>query len=244
MSCRKTTDTMSMSSEAAAQHHEQNVETIVRAAAQVVPPPPALNPLLARGKLKKSNSSQNTNKKNKNKNKSTTAAGRTELIKDVYQAKQDELGVVSAGAGAAAVDPHEESEVLDLADQLLQQLGDQVDDDDGTSTEVGGSTRAVGTHTPSGAMSPAPSTTSSHASHGSSARERLHDLKEDIKGAFLPNRKADHQSSASPLMAGVSDGGEKKMGRQEARKVSSRVSERGRAYRLAGKVPRQTTASH
>ncbi|GAA5983500.1 hypothetical protein JCM10908_000310 [Rhodotorula pacifica] len=206
----------------AAQHHEQNVQTLVSAATKVVPPPPALNPLLARGKLKKTNSGGVNKKKNKNKQ----PADRTELIKDVYRAKQDELEVVSAGGA----DPAEEGDVLDLADQLLQQLGNQIEQDQSAETAEGGapiagssaSSLAVASSTGAALDSRAtsregaPSTTSSHAS-GHTARERLNDFKDGLKDAFLPNRRSDHGHSSGT--ASPAGSGEKKMGRQEARKL-------------------------
>ncbi|GAA5875302.1 hypothetical protein JCM3774_005773 [Rhodotorula dairenensis] len=220
----------------AAQQHDQNVDTLVSAATKVVPPPPALNPLLARGKLKKTNSGGVKKKSSKAKQSAT----RTELIKDVYQAKQGELAVVSQGGA----DPAEEGAVLNLADQLLQQLGNQLEEDEqraGTETAADGGATLARTsasfppgndaastaatvdsrRSTSGAMSPLPSTASSHASQGSgqTARERLHDFKDGLKDAFLPNRKSDQANAAgtaSPL-GGAS--GEKKIGRQEARKL-------------------------
>jgi OTU domain-containing protein 6 len=223
---------------APAQQHEQNVDTLVSAATKVVPPPPALNPLLARGKLKKTNSGGVGKKKN-SKGSKQPAPTRTELIKDVYQAKQGELEVVSAGGA----DPAEEGDVLDLADQLLQQLGDQIEEDQQQRTEgaappsasslnVAAPASSTGAAvdsrktTATGAMSPAPSTASSHVSHGSgqTARERLHDFKDGLKDAFMPNRKSDSASSSGTgsLLGGSGGNGEKKMGRQEARKVRLR----------------------
>ncbi|KWU46966.1 OTU-domain-containing protein [Rhodotorula sp. JG-1b] len=220
---------------APAQQHEQNVDTLVSAATKVVPPPPALNPLLARGKLRKTNSGGVGKKKN-SKNSKPPAPTRTELIKDVYQAKQGELEVVSAGGA----DPAEEGDVLDLADQLLQQLGDQIEEDQQQRTEGAAPPSASSLNaaaaasstgaavdsrktTSTGAMSPVPSTASSHASHGSgqTARERLHDFKDGLKDAFMPNRKSDSASSSgtNSLLGGSGGNGEKKMGRQEARKL-------------------------
>lgn len=228
---------------APAQQHEQNVDMLVSAATKVVPPPPALNPLLARGKLKKTNSGGVGKKKN-SKGSKQQPASRTELIKDVYQAKQGELEVVSAGGA----DPAEEGDVLDLADQLLQQLGDQIEEDqqrtEGAAPPSASSLTAAAPAstgaavdstktTSTGAMSPAPSMASSHASHGSgqTARERLHDFKDGLRDAFMPNRKSDSAGSngTGTLLGAGGGNGEKKMGRQEARKV-----------RLRTHVPEQT----
>ncbi|GAA6034086.1 hypothetical protein JCM8097_000687 [Rhodosporidiobolus ruineniae] len=177
---------MADSSATAAAHHAQNLRTLEDAVAVAgSPTPPAVNPLLARGKLKKKGSSNKTSTKSKSK-----------AVKEVYKAKQDELNVISSGGPDAA----EEGEVLDLADQLLEQLGGQLDDD--AAAEVATSTEANG-----GSKGTPLSPTSTQASStGGSARERLHDLKEDLKDAFLPNRNSDA-------------GGDRRPNRQQARKL-------------------------
>ncbi|GJN90676.1 hypothetical protein Rhopal_003688-T1 [Rhodotorula paludigena] len=184
---------MADSSATAAAHHARNTATMVEAAAATSPKVPALNPLLARGKLKKANKGSSSGSKSKNK-----------LVKEVYKAKQDELQVVSAGGP----DPVEEGEVLDLADQLLEQLGGQLEEDH--AKEAAGAPSVGSSLAPSsrnGTLSPG-STTSAH-SHGSSgsARDRLQGFKDDLKDAFMPNRNSDGGS------------GEKKVNRQQARKL-------------------------
>ncbi|GAA5992288.1 hypothetical protein JCM11641_001163 [Rhodosporidiobolus odoratus] len=175
---------MTDSNAAAVAHHEANKATLVSAASSITPPPPALNPLLARGKLKKASSS------NKSKTKS-----KTDKIKSVYQAKQDELQVVSAGGP----DPVEEGQVLDLADQLLEQLGGQLEDD-----QAAEAAEATSSPTPSSSRGAPLSPTSTQSSE-KGTMDKLHDFKEDLKDTFLPNRN--------------SDGGEKKVNRQQARKL-------------------------
>ncbi|GAA5820254.1 hypothetical protein JCM11251_005545 [Rhodosporidiobolus azoricus] len=169
---------MADSSAAAAAHHEQNKQTVLEAAASVPsPPPPSSNPLLSRGKLKKGKSSSGKKPAKK-------------VAKDVLKAKNDELNVVSSGGP----DPVEEGEVLDLADQLLDQLGGQLSDD---------AVEEVATSPPkSTPLSPV----STHSDKSNSARERLNGFKEDLKDAFLPNRNVDAN-------------GERRVGRQEARKL-------------------------
>ncbi|GAA6049776.1 hypothetical protein JCM3770_002155 [Rhodotorula araucariae] len=177
---------MADSSAAAAEHHARNTQTIVDAAAATSPPPPLLNPLLARGKLKKPSKG------------AAKAKSKSKLVKEVHKAKQDELAVVSSGGS----DPVEEGAVLDLADQLLEQLGGQLDDDQAVSVV------ADQAPTPSYRGTPL-STASTISSHGSgtSTRDRLHGLKEDLKDAFLPNRTSDGAN------------GERKVNRQQARKL-------------------------
>ncbi|BGP40304.1 OTU protein [Rhodotorula kratochvilovae] len=177
---------MADSSAAAAEHHARNTQTIVDAAASTSPTPPALNPLLARGKLKKPSKSAGKGK------------GKGKLIKEVYKAKQDELNVVSSGGP----DPVEEGAVLDLADQLLEQLGGQLEDDEVATAVPDQAPAAASKGTPLSAAS----TTSSHGS-GTSTRDRFHGFKEDLKDAFLPNRNSDGAN------------GERKVNRQHARKL-------------------------
>jgi len=175
---------MADSSAAAAAHHAQNTQTIVEAAAATKPTPSALNPLLARGKLKKPGKASSGKGKSKAK-----------LVKDVTKARQDELNVVSSGGP----DPAEEGEVLDLADQLLEQLGGHLDDDSAPPSTAPASTSQPAT--PSNALSPTPSHGSGH-----STRERFNGFKEDLKDAFMPNRNSDAS-------------GDRKPNRQHARKV-------------------------
>ncbi|GAA5895277.1 hypothetical protein JCM8208_005960 [Rhodotorula glutinis] len=179
---------MADSSAAAAAHHAQNTQTIVAAAAATKPTPSALNPLLARGKLKKPT-----------KGSSAKGKSKAKLVKDVTKARQDELNVVSSGGP----DPAEEGEVLDLADQLLEQLGGHLDDDPTVSTTAPAPGHASTSQpaTPSNALSPTPSHGSGH-----STRERFNGFKEDLKDAFMPNRNTDTN-------------GERKPNRQHARKL-------------------------
>lgn len=183
---------MTDSSPAAAAHHEHNKETLVAAAAAVSPPPPALNPLLARGKLKKPAKGGSAGK----------GKGKAKIVKDVYKAKQDELEVVSAGG----VGGGEEGEVLDLADQLLEQLGGQLEDDAGNAAPPPAPSKSEppSRGTP---LSPSSTLTTNSQGSGHSAREMFQGFKEDLKDAFLPSRQSPNGN------------GERKMGRQEARKV-------------------------
>jgi OTU domain-containing protein 6 len=164
--------------------HEHAKDTLVAAAQSIPNPPPAisLNPLLARRPLKKA--------KGGSKKKTTT-------LKDVKKAKAEELVVISSDY---APDAAEQGEVLDLADQLLEQLGGDLEDTPAAQpVAIGGASNS--TAAKSQPLSPV-----STSSPSSSARERLHGLKEDFKDAFLPNRNTDAN-------------GEKKVGRQQARKV-------------------------
>lgn len=170
-----------------AEHHEHAKAVLTQAAASIPSPPPsiALNPLLARGKLKKA--------KGGSKKKTTT-------LKDVKKAKAEELGVISQTETGGEVDPAEQGEVLDLADQLLLQLGGDDDEEQqpAQAIPIGGAPSSSTAAKPIGPPAASPSS--------SSARERLHELKEDFKDAFLPNRNTDGN-------------GEKKVNRQQARKV-------------------------
>ncbi|KAL7339350.1 amidohydrolase family protein [Rhodotorula toruloides] len=183
---------MTDSSPAAAAHHEHNKETLVAAAAAVSPPPPALNPLLARGKLKKPAKGGSAGK----------GKGKAKIVKDVYKAKQDELEVVSAGG----VGGGEEGEVLDLADQLLEQLGGQLEDDAGNAAPPPAPSKSEppSRGTP---LSPSSTLTTNSQGSGHSAREMFQGFKEDLRDAFLPSRQSPNGN------------GERKMGRQEARKL-------------------------
>ncbi|GAA5856732.1 hypothetical protein JCM8547_008813 [Rhodosporidiobolus lusitaniae] len=163
---------MTDSSATAAAHHAANKETLLEAAATAKAP--ISNPLLARGKLKKASKKP-----------------RASTVKKVQKARQDELDVVSAGGP----DPVEEGEVLDLADQLLEQLGGDLDDDE--AAKLG----SLDTQ-----LSPPTSPPAVSVSPGGTVSERLHGLKEDLKDAFLPNRNSD-------------GGAERKVGRQQARKL-------------------------
>ncbi|GAA5918086.1 hypothetical protein JCM6882_004986 [Rhodosporidiobolus microsporus] len=181
---------MADSSATAAAHHEANKHTVLAAAAATSPPPPpASNPLLSRGKLKKAKSGSSSGSKKPAK----------KVAKEVLKAKNDELNVVSSGGP----DPVEEGEVLDLADQLLEQLGGQLSDgEDGTAQKAAEAATSPKSSTP---MSP----NSMHSDKsGSSTRDRLNGFKEDLKDAFMPNRNLDGTG-----------GGEKKVNRQQARKL-------------------------
>lgn len=180
---------MADSSAVAAAHHEANTQTVVDAAAATKPTPSALNPLLARGKLKKGG-----------KGSSAKGKSKAKLVKDVAKARQDELNVVTSGGP----DPAEEGEVLDLADQLLEQLGGHLEDND-AQAQPAPLQEASTSQTPASnnALSPTPS----HGS-GQSTRERFQGFKEDLKDAFMPNRNSDGN-------------GERKVNRQQARKVRS-----------------------
>ena len=177
----------------AQQHHEHNKEVLASAASTLPPSTsgPSINPLLARGKLKpakKPNSSTGKIKKGKSK----------ELVKDVKSAKEDELNVASTEN--SGVDPGEEGQVLDLADQLLEQLDSQL-----------GATDAPVVSDQVIEPLPSNSSTSSKSSTSSSgtAREKFNGFKEGMKDAFMPNRN--HE-------------GDKKVSRQQARKVKSSSS--------------------
>jgi len=179
----------------AQQHHEHNKEVLASAASTLPPSTsgPSINPLLARGKLKpakKPNSSTGKVKKGKSK----------ELVKDVKSAKEDELNVVSTEN--SGVDPGEEGQVLDLADQLLEQLDSQL-----------GATDAPVVSDQVIEPLPSNSSTSSKSSTSSSgtAREKFNGFKEGMKDAFMPNRN--HE-------------GDKKVSRQQARKVKYSSSSR------------------
>lgn len=183
---------MAESTPVAAAHHEHNKETLVAAAAAVSPPPPALNPLLARGKLKKPAKGPSASR----------SKGKAKVVKDVYKAKQDELEVVSAGGVAGG----EEGEVLDLADQLLEQLGGQLDDGARGAPPPSAPPQSEPSSrgTP---LSPSSTLTANSQGSGHSARDMFHGFKEDLKDAFLSSRQSPN------------GGGERKMGRQQARKV-------------------------
>lgn len=178
---------MADSSAVAAAHHAANTQTVVDAAAATKPTPSALNPLLARGKLKKGG-----------KGSSAKGKSKAKLVKDVAKARQDELNVVTSGGP----DPAEEGEVLDLADQLLEQLGGHLEDND-AQAQPAPLQEASTSQTPASnnALSPTPS----HGS-GQSTRERFQGFKEDLKDAFMPNRNSDGN-------------GERKVNRQQARKL-------------------------
>ncbi|GAA5880281.1 hypothetical protein JCM16303_003879 [Sporobolomyces ruberrimus] len=173
----------------AVQHHEHNKEVLASIASALPPSTsgPKVNPLLARGKLKpakKPNSSTNKVKKGKSK----------ELVKDVQDAKRDELNVVSQDD--PSIDPGEEGDVLDIADQLLEQLDSQLGAGQGPVVS-------------SQEIEPLPSNSSSSSrtstSSSGTARERFNGFKEGMKDAFMPNRGQ--------------EGGEKKVSRQQARKL-------------------------
>ncbi|GAA5925227.1 deubiquitinase OTU2 [Sporobolomyces koalae] len=175
----------------AVQHHEHNKEVLASVASTLPPATsgPKINPLLARGKLKpakKPNSSTNKVKKGKAK----------ELVQDVRAARQDELQVISTGDDG--IDPAEEGDVLDLADQLLDQLDSQLGVNDDASLVSSQPIEPLASNSSTSSTSSKSSTSSS-----GTARERLHDFKEGMMGAFRQH-----------------DGnGEKKVSRQQARKL-------------------------
>ncbi|GAA5959273.1 hypothetical protein JCM3765_005129 [Sporobolomyces pararoseus] len=174
---------------AGVEHHEHNKEVLASVASTLPPSTsgPKINPLLARGKLKPAKKPNNsTNKVKKGKSK--------ELVKEVKEAKKDELNVVSQED--PSVDPQEEGDVLDLADQLLEQLDSQL----GANDEPVVSSQEI-EPLPSNSSSTSKSSTSSSGT----ARERFNGFKEGMRDAFMPNR---HQ-----------EGGEKKISRQQARKL-------------------------
>ncbi|GAA5893933.1 deubiquitinase OTU2 [Sporobolomyces salmoneus] len=175
---------------AGSQHHEHNKEVLASVASTLPPSTsgPKINPLLARGKLKpakKPNSSTNKAKKGKSK----------ELVQDVKEAKQDELNVISQDD--PTVDQAEQGDVLDLADQLLEQLDSQLGANDAP---------VVSSQEIEPQASNSSSTSKSSTSSSGTARERFNDFKEGMRDAFMPNR---HQES----------GGDKKVSRQQARKL-------------------------
>lgn len=147
--------------------HETNMATL-HSVAQAVSPPtsPPVNPLLARGKLKKA---PKPKQKSKKKDK--------ELATMVQQVKEDELSVVSAGVGYsdAGVAGGEEADVLDLADQLLAQLDAGADEEPKPTEGLAPPTQPL-------------HKSSSGSSTGSGgAREMLHDMKEGVNHLFHPN---------------------------------------------------------
>jgi hypothetical protein len=174
---------------AGVEHHEHNKEVLASVASTLPPSTsgPKINPLLARGKLKPAKKPNNsTNKAKKGKSK--------ELVKDVKEAKRDELNVISQDD--PAVDAQEEGDVLDLADQLLEQLDSQLGANEAS---------VVSSQEIEPLPSNSSSTSKSSTSSSGTARERFADFKEGMRDAFMPNRH--HE-------------GEKKVSRQQARKVN------------------------
>ncbi|GAA5825130.1 hypothetical protein JCM10212_000351, partial [Sporobolomyces blumeae] len=175
----------------AQEHHEHNKETLA-AVASALPPSsaPKINPLLSRGKLKPAKKpNANTKKVKKGKAK--------DLVQDVQAARQDELNVVSGQDGS--VDVEEEGDVLDLADQLLEQLDSKLGE---ASDAPVVSDKEIEPQSSNASASSASSRTSTGST--GSARERFQGFKEGVKDAFMPNRSHD---------------GEKKVSRQQARKL-------------------------
>ncbi|GAA6008155.1 hypothetical protein JCM11491_001904 [Sporobolomyces phaffii] len=171
----------------AVQHHEHNKEVLASVATTLPPATagPKINPLLARGKLKpakKPNSSTSKGKKGKSK----------ELVQDVKAARADELNVVEQDD--PAVDPQEETDVLDLADQLLEQLDSQLGANDAP---------VVSSQPIEPLASNSSSTSVSSTSSSATARERFQGFKNGMRDAFHLNH----------------EGGEKKVSRQQARKL-------------------------
>lgn len=185
-----------MATTTGSQHHEHNKEVLASVASTLLPSTsgPKINPLLARGKLKpakKPNSSTNKVKKGKSK----------ELVKEVQAAKRDELNVISQED--PTVDAREEGDVLDLADQLLEQLDSQLGANDAP---------VVSSQEIEPLASNSSSASKSSTSSSGTARERFNGFKEGMRDAFMPNR---HQEGGA---------GEKKVSRQQARKVCSPLS--------------------
>ncbi|GAA5844305.1 hypothetical protein JCM3766R1_002905 [Sporobolomyces carnicolor] len=180
-----------MATTTGSQHHEHNKEVLASVASTLPPSTsgPKINPLLARGKLKpakKPNSSTNKVKKGKSK----------ELVKEVQAAKRDELNVISQED--PTVDAREEGDVLDLADQLLEQLDSQLGANDAP---------VVSSQEIEPLASNSSSASKSSTSSSGTARERFNGFKEGMRDAFMPNR---HQEGGA---------GEKKVSRQQARKL-------------------------
>lgn len=179
-------------------HHAENAATL-QAVAQAVPsPPPAVvNPLLARGKLKKAPKPKAKAKKQ----------DKQALQQTVEQVKRDELEVVSAGLEREQdVAGGEEAEVLDLADQLLAQLDTQLGEEAPLEQP---SAPAAGLAVPTAPLRKSHSGSSSSSSGG--AREALHDIKEGVKELFSSHSP---RSESPPV-------GDQKISRQKARKVRS-----------------------
>ena len=188
----------------ATQHAANKAQLEDIAATLSLAPPSAAspNPLLSRGKLKPA-------KKTKPKSKKKGA-----IAAEVAEIKADELGVVSASIGYAdhGVADGEEGDVLDLADRLLEQLHAQEEAKEAVGIN---NLASVSPCEGLGASFPAnpPTSTSSEATPASkpssSSRDTLHDLKEDMLGMLH--------------IGGHGSGdGQKKVSRQQARKVKRR----------------------
>lgn len=172
------------------QAHQVNKATLESIQSSQPPPP---NPLLQRNKLKSSRKP-----KPKSKSKSGTAA----LVDTVNQTKNAELNVISAGIGYSdsGVAGGEEGEVLDLADQLLEQLDARLADEQDSSEDDGEQS--------SGLLIPKASGSASATEYGAGGgsgglREKMHDIKTGLQDKLS------------------GDSGEKKVSRQQARKVMS-----------------------
>lgn len=180
----------------------EQIESSLAPSPAPAPAPAAVpNPLLSRGKLKPAKKS-----KPKAKPKKDIAAAEVEKIKAA------ELGVVSASIGHAdhGVADGEEGEVLDLADRLLEQLHAQEQADHATDDASAAAAPATGLNAaPPLAQAPAEAAPASKPS--SSSLNSLHDFKEDMLGILH--------------LGGHGHGptGEKKVSRQQARKVSARA---------------------
>lgn len=202
----------------AAQVHDTNKAVLESVQDAVSPPnsPPsaapaaAPNPLLSRGKLKKSGKSSKSSSKFKGSKGSTTP----DFINAVEQAKKDELAVVSS-AGASDDANAESADVLDLADQLLAQLDARDPADETSAGPIPIANHDSGLKPPQ--ASSAQLKKSSSSSSVGSGNSRFHDMKEGIKHAFSPHSHS-HPSSPNDTGTPQPDG---KMSRQKARKASS-----------------------
>lgn len=203
-----------MTDAVAQQIHDTNKATLDSVAERISPQSTAMNPLLNRSKPKKSGgSSKSKSKSGKSSSSSSSKNGSDakDMAKAVQQVKRDELAVVSSDLAA-----QDEADVLDLADQLLEQLDARDKDDRQPLTAepipiagaAGQDKENTGLKPPSGKQLKKSSSTSSVGS-GTSARERLHDMKEGFKNAFSPH--------SSPSSSPMPD--DTKMSRQKARKV-------------------------
>lgn len=167
--------------------HETNKTVLTTVAPTLSSPAPAPspsppNPLLSRIKLKPARKPKPKSKK--------------ALVGQVAQAKASELAVIDAGGAAGG----EEAEVLDLADQLLEQL------------EAQDSQNAEAPATSGGAMHIENATVGrggGEGDSGGSTKDKLHELKEDLK------EKLRISGNEGAVVV------EKKVSRQQARKVRS-----------------------
>lgn len=130
---------------------------------------PPVNPLLNRGKPKAAK------KPNKKLKKKVGGAPAPELVSAVQQAKAGELDVV--GAGGIDDDGKEEEEVLDLADQLLEQLDARLGEEEPAAAKAEASPPAGGT------------------------REKLGEMIEGAKEALGVNENGETSSNGEPRVS-------------------------------------------